>query len=414
MPPKILVIGNYRQTITLIRSLTKAGYHVIVGREDKRVFTQYSRYTSEIWSHPDIEKSEEAFASALAKYLADRQDIDFIFPIGETDIICLMHYPEAIPSSVGLVMADPYVTSTCLDKFRCYEIVSGLGIPQAPFRKVYNYASLLAAAEEIGYPCVIKPNNSLTTLFGRKALIVHEFAELKRAIPAWPGSNKFLLLQRWMPGYRHNCHFVADGTRLLAYFEQRVLRTDRLDGTGYGVDGISIAPDPERKAHCESLVTALNYSGAGCIQFLVDEPSRSMSFLEINPRLDATCALPYYCGYDFPRMAMQYAEYRRGTLASPPENFSTYPVGKRGVWRWGDVHGWLQAVEMNSLDLRESAGWLKKIAVTFFSRDIDLIWSWRDPLPACYLFAGLALFSTRVLIGKFRFHHRPRTREGPV
>lgn len=413
-PSKVLVLGNYRQTLTVVRSLAKAGYHVIVGRESKRVFTQYSRHTAEAWSHPEIESSQNDFISALEKFLAARGDIAFVFPVGEVEIACLMRHRDAIPPPTGLIMADPSVISVCLDKAGCYELAARLGIPQAPCRRVHDHAALMAAVAEIGYPCVIKPNDSSRAFFGKKALIIHTAEDFTRLFPAWPEENEFLLLQRWMPGYRHNCHFVADRGRLLAYFEQHVLRTDRRDGTGYGVDGVSVAPNPALKIYCESLAMALDYSGAGSAQFLVDDRNGSTSFLEINPRLDATCALPYYCGYDFPRMVMQYAEYRRGTLTLPPENFSTYPVGKRGVWLWGDVHGWLQAVEMNSLDLRESVGWLKKIAVTFFRRDFDLIWSWRDPLPACYLFSGLALLSTRVLIGKFRFHHRPRTREESV
>lgn len=77
---KVLVIGNYCQTITVIRSLARAGYYIIVGCDEKRVFTQYSRHTSEVWRHPDITKSEEDFIAALTKFLARRQDIALVFP----------------------------------------------------------------------------------------------------------------------------------------------------------------------------------------------------------------------------------------------------------------------------------------------------------------------------------------------
>lgn len=383
-PKKVLVIGNYRQTITVIRSLARAGYSVIVGRDDYRVFTQFSRFTAEVWRHPDIRKSEKDFMATLVKFLATRPDIAWLFPVGEGDIACLARHLDVIPTSVGVVMTDPGTFRTCLDKFRIYEIVSQLGIPQCEYRKVTNRAGLLSASEEIGYPSVVKPNNALTGLFGKKALILKKAADLKRMFPVWPEGNEFLVLQRFASGYRHNCHFVADRGKLLSYFEQRVLRTDRPDDTGYGVDGIAYAPTAKLKEYCATLAEKLNYSGAGCAQFLVDDRTDSVSFLEINPRLDATCALPYYCGYDFPRMAMRYAEYRRGAISIPSENFSAYPVNKHGIWLVGDMSGWLRALEGDGLTFQQALDWLKQMAVTWVRGDCHMVWSWTDPLPACY------------------------------
>lgn len=405
-PSQILVIGNYRQTLTVIRSLAKAGYRVIVGRDQKRVFTQYSRYTAEIWPHPDIEKSEQDFMAALTDFLADRRDISFIFPVGESDMLCLMHQRHRLPPAIGIIMPDDAVIAACLDKFRSYEVVARLDIPQPPFRKIYNYAEISAAVKAMGYPCVLKPNNSLTTLFDKKALIVRDAEELARAMPVWPEDNEFVVLQGYAAGYRHNCHFVADRGKLLAYFEQRVLRTDRVDGTGYGVDGVSFAPNPALQAYCESLTTALDYSGAGCAQFIVDDKTGSINFLEINPRLDATCAIPYYCGYDFPRMAVEYAAYRRGIKTAPPMNVSRYAVGRRGAWLWGDMHGWLRAMDTENLNFIQAVAWLKKMALTFFHSDFDLTWSWRDPLPNCYWFVSLTTTFLNHLTEKWRKKYR--------
>ncbi len=404
---KILVVGNYRQTLTIIRSLAKAGYHVIVGREQKRVFTQYSRYTAEVWPHPDIEKSEQDFMTALIDFLADHFDVSFIFPVGESDMLCLMHHRHRLPPSIGIIMPDSAVIVACLDKFHSYEVVARLDVPQPPFRKIYDYAELFSAVKAIGYPCVLKPNNSLTEFFDKKALIVRDATELARAMPVWPEGNEFVVVQGYAAGYRHNCHFVADRGKLLAYFEQRVLRTDRVDGTGYGVDGLSVAPNPVIKSYCESLTMALDYSGAGCAQFIVDDQIGAINFLEINPRLDATCAIPYYCGYDFPRMAVEYAAYRRDMTTSPPLNVSDYALGRRGTWLWGDVHGWLDAMEKGNLNFTQSIDWLKKMTLTFLHSDFDLTWSWRDPLPNCYWFASLTTTFLNRFMEKFRKKDRP-------
>ena len=81
------------------------------------------------------------------------------------------------------------------------------------------------------------------------------------------------MLQKFAPGERHNCHIAADRGRILAYFQQKVLRTDELDGTGIGLDGVSVPVSPALRDYCERLVEALGYHGIGCIQFMVDEKS---------------------------------------------------------------------------------------------------------------------------------------------
>lgn len=387
--PAILLIGNYCQTVTVVRSLGRAGYRVVLGVDGEMAFSRYSRHTHEVWRHPDIEKSEADFIVALAGFLAERRDIGLVFPVGETDIACLLRNPDVVPPSVGLVMADPLAVEACFDKLHLYEVVSRLGIPQAPFRRVSGYAELESAVGELGHPCVVKPNNSRAAFFGMKAVIVTTPVDLSRKLPAWPKGNEFLIVQRFASGYRHNCHFVADRGRLLSYFEQRVLRTDAPDGTGAGVHGISYPPGAKLRDYCARLTRQLDYSGAGCVQFLVDDPSGAVKFLELNPRLDATCAVPFHCGYDFPLMAVQYAEYRRGARTQAPENFTSYPVDRHGVSLWRDVLGWRQSVKAHKLGPGESRAWLKDMARTFWRGDFHLTWSWKDPLPTCYRYLRL-------------------------
>src|SRR6185436_8912288 len=103
---------------------------------------------------------------------------------------------------------------------------------------------------------------------------------------------------------RPNCHFRAVDGKLQEYFEHIVVRTDRIDETGFEIDGVSVRPTPILRDHCAALISELNYTGVGCVQFLVDRGSGTAYFLEINPRLDATCALPYAIGVDFPLYAV--------------------------------------------------------------------------------------------------------------
>ena len=85
---KVLVLGNFLQTITVVRSLARAGYYVILGAEREKVFAQYSRHVSQVWQHPPIKDREEEFVSAMVAFLADCEGITLVFPVGETEIRC--------------------------------------------------------------------------------------------------------------------------------------------------------------------------------------------------------------------------------------------------------------------------------------------------------------------------------------
>src|SRR5436853_3733 len=117
----VLVLGNFRQTVTVVRSLAGAGYRTIVGAEELKVLTRHSRATAELWLHPPLEE-EAAFRQALAQFLGERSDIEWIFPVGEDEARFLVRHAAALPSRAGLVMPEPRVVETCLHKPSLYEI----------------------------------------------------------------------------------------------------------------------------------------------------------------------------------------------------------------------------------------------------------------------------------------------------
>jgi hypothetical protein len=52
-------------------------------------------------------------------------------------------------------------------------------------------------------------------------------------------------MQRYGISYGSNCYFAAlRGEEMFAYFAHNVLRTDRINKTGYKVEGIPVQPTP--------------------------------------------------------------------------------------------------------------------------------------------------------------------------
>jgi predicted ATP-grasp superfamily ATP-dependent carboligase len=403
---EVLVVGNYRQTLTVIRSLARANHRVIVGRSEPHAFTQHSRYIDGIWEHPDIDSHAEEFLTALSAYAKSRTAPLVIFPVGERELSLLARYTPELPPATMVIMPDSATVLTCLNKVSFYELSSWLGLPVAEFRLARSMPELMARAESIGFPCVVKPFNSLADFRDQKAVVLNDCDELPRKLPSWPEGHASLIVQKFASGLRHNCHFLADRGEPLAYFEQRVLRTDRPDYTGFGVDGDSIPTTVELKKHTARIIRELGYSGLGCAQFLVDEVRGTISLLELNPRLDATCAIPYYCGYDFPAMAVDLAAYRRQISSTCPANHSIYPL-RRGVWSSGDLTRLGQDIRAQRVSWDEILGRLLRITRSFWLADFHLTWSWRDPLPTCCVYAGMVRTAFRQIRELFHIRKRP-------
>lgn len=231
MRERVLVIGSYQQTITVIRSLAREGHEVVVGRHARKAFTDYSRFAPEVWSHPNaLDRAD--FLVSLNEFLHQRQDIRYLFSVGEVDIEALSSLYEELNRTRGLVMARPDVIEKCLNKAKTYDMAARLGIPMPETHTADNFYDLKAKARSLWPPLVIKPINSLAPLLGQKAIICRGLGELDGWAPGISMEPRPLILQRWVRGERHNCHFAALSGTIVAYFEQKVLRIDRLDSTG--------------------------------------------------------------------------------------------------------------------------------------------------------------------------------------
>jgi predicted ATP-grasp superfamily ATP-dependent carboligase len=393
---RVLVLGDHRQSLVVARSLHLAGWHIVLGSAKPRSFTARSRHIGAWWHHPPYHDQTHGFDEALRAWLSPiaAGDSPVVFPIGDSDVACVVqrHAQQPLP---GVVVAAPHeAVHTCLDKPALYRIAKQLDIPVADF-VVVTARQLDEAVAAIGYPCVIKPASSLDDLGHLKAFVLDAPQPLDPSLAPSAGEGgagwPLLIVQGKAEGVRHNCHFVAHHGVLLAYFEQSVQRTTRLDGSGNGVAGRSEPPSEWRRRACERLVARLDYSGPGCAQFLVEGADGPSWFLELNPRLDATCAIAVDCGYDLPGLALAEALHREAGAPPPARTEAPYPAGRKAVWTTGDLQALLGEMRTHRLGFRKALHWLCRLAVSFVTSDLHLTFSWDDPEPALYALAGLAL-----------------------
>jgi hypothetical protein len=327
---RVLVLGDYRQTVTIVRSLGRAGFRIVLGTDERRSSTALSRYVSEVRVFE--ESSHDLFLDQLETYLR-REKPDYVFPVGETEARRIAGATKRFMPLATWVMPDPATVLRCFDKRALYELTPTLGIPTASWREYTDFENWSRVACEMGFPVVVKRKDSSALIKQKKAIILRTpeaFDRFLVELQSEPDTGS-LVLQKFVPGERQNCHIAADRGRIVAFFQQKVLRTNELDGTGIGVEGVSVA-------------------------------------------------LPYRLGYDYPRIAVEIAAHDAPAPLTKP-----YPTGKHYHWLYGDAQSWLDCRKHRRQNGAELLHWaLRMLWRTLTSH--HLTWDVRDPIPTLHHF----------------------------
>lgn len=382
----VLLLGDHRQILTVIRSLARAGYRSIVGHTGKERYGSWSRYCSETWVHPALEDDSDRFIESLNQYLNKACQGTVLFPIGDEEIRVLTRHGHALPEHVSVIMPRREIVELCHDKVAMARFIDDTGIPQAPYEIIRAGKSLAESADRIGYPCVIRPSDQFIRLKGEKVSICNSFNDVGELVNDPDVCNHVWIVQQYVHGPRHNLYFIASQGNLERYVETRALRTDRIDGTGLAVDSISIEPSSEIVAACKKIIKRLDYTGLGCAQFLMDEAGKLKCFLEINPRLGAAIALPQACGVDFPRLAIEQLQGHEPPNTVAPDS---YRRGVRFGWFYGDLLGFYRTVRSDDVRVVDAGMLIFAMLRTLLFVRVHPTWNIFDPLPTCAAYLRL-------------------------
>lgn len=392
-----LILGNYRPSYILAKALKERDYRVICSMDGYERGAEVSRYVDALWQHPALEGSQDALQTALEAFLSKHPDIDLVCPVTEPLIKAFANGILSLPDEAKLISMPPELIQTCLDKQSMLSVATALEIPLAPFAATRSETELFTEAEKIGFPLVIRPLVSQHRLDGQKAKTVTSMTELKESWARWQSETTDLLIQAKAAGKRDNIYFAADQGKIIRYLHAKITRTDQPDGAGLAVEGKTISPCSKLRAYTEKLVADLDYHGIGCAQYLVDEISGAICFLELNSRIAGNHALPDHCGLDLSGCLVD--------LAHGSMNDAEIMTGAEGVkygWLPGELEGIKQNVRRGLLSATEVPGAILGAFACFRRSDIDIAFNKTDPLPGIFTF-----LDALPLIGRLtraRFH----------
>ncbi|MFE3179102.1 acetyl-CoA carboxylase biotin carboxylase subunit [Amycolatopsis sp. NPDC059090] len=201
----------------------------------------------------------------------------------------------AAVADAGLTFVGPEasVIEQMGDKVRARQVAQAAGVPTVPGTPggVSDVAEAVAAADEIGYPIMLK---AAAGGGGRGIRVVADEAELKIAFPQASGeaASAFgdgqMYLERFVRAARHvEVQVLGDGSETVHVFERECSLQRRRQKV------VEEAPSPgiderirtEMTSAAVRLCKEVGYRSAGTCEFLVDDDTGEFFFIEMNTRI---------------------------------------------------------------------------------------------------------------------------------
>ncbi|WP_102142362.1 acetyl-CoA carboxylase biotin carboxylase subunit [Mycobacterium hubeiense] len=255
--------------------------------------------------------------------------------------------------AAGIVFIGPPVTAiqTMGDKIAAKAAVSAFGVPVVPgvSRPGLTDADLIAGAEDVGYPVLVKPSAGGG---GKGMRVVEKRGELEAALAsarreaAAAFGDDTLFLERYVLHPRHiEVQVLADGYGNVVHFGERECSLQRRHQKV-----IEEAPSPLMDAPTRARIGAaacdtarsVDYTGAGTVEFIVsaDRPDEFF-FMEMNTRLQVEHPVTeMVTGVDLVELQVRIAAGEKLPIVQDDVTMSGHAIEAR-VYAEDPAHGFL-------------------------------------------------------------------------
>lgn len=334
--PRVLVLdGQTTQALACTRSLGRAGCDVLVASHWPRPLAGWSRFCQR--RHRLDGETIAAFASL--REWAVGNGVTHVFPVTERSCV-LCNADRAAWESAGIVVgcASAEMLEKAFDKAQTIRAAQCSGVRIPLTRIPESSEECRAAAEELGFPLVVKSRTSNSWDGSRfqtegAPTYVQDVAALETAVAAHRHGDQWPLIQQIVPGRGRGLFALCDRGTPVAWFAHERLRDVRPTGSGSSLRrAIPLAARLQEPA--QRLVQQLRWHGPIMVEFrddCVDPPC----LMEINGRFWGSLELAIAAGVDFPRLWLDILD---GKPAQAP---AAYRPGTTVRWLWGDVKRFL-------------------------------------------------------------------------
>lgn len=326
--PAAFVLGLFETGLAAVRSLARAGVHVVGVDDDASEPGFASRYCEKLLVG-DPTAGEPDIADRLIEHSRGFQGRPVLLPASDAWVLYVSRNRDRLADHFLFSVGPCEVVEASVDKRLMYELAAEAGVPTADTYYPASLQEARALAEGVRYPALVKPY--VGHLWRRhfpeanKGFKVRGPAELIEAIARAMAVEQPVMVQSVVSGPTTNLYHyvtcVGDSGELLGEFVQRKIHQYRPE---FGVGALAESVVDEDVSEIgRRFVTSARFRGICAVEFKRDEADGTLRLIEINPRLWLQVALAMDCGVDFPLIA-----YRE--LAGEEQHIPrTYTLGRK-------------------------------------------------------------------------------------
>jgi D-aspartate ligase len=305
---------RFPPAVAFIRSLGRAGVPVTVYAPGRFAAGRFSRSVTGRRFCPSPSHSD-GFIAWLAAEL-DRGSIDLVAPTSDRVAFCVAAAAESIGRpSAEVGHPPPEAVRTALFKDRFGEAMLAIGFPTPRWAAPRTLAEARCAADDIGYPLVLKPRSHVG-IGANRGIVVCNTDELAQAFSPYPltdGHTTVLrhdsdlalpLIQRYHELGSADVVSVTgcldtDGSLLALNHARKVSQLPRRLGVG-----TMFEPTVEQPFTAAAVEAVRRVIGCGPfeLEVLVDKATGEYWAVDLNPRGFGQIALDIALGHDLPRL----------------------------------------------------------------------------------------------------------------
>lgn len=331
---RILVTdGGERTSLSIVRSLGRAGHRVHVCAPWTPSLAGSSRYAAEEFPVPDPLATPDRFVDALED-LVHRWRIDVLLPVSDQALSAVLPERERF-HDVRIPFPPDSVYRRVSDKRALLGEAHALGMAVPEQRVVEGPEhGFLRGGEGLRFPVVVKPYRSVAGEDGRRFKLRVRHArtaeDLEVILSELPDAAFPALIQERIDGPGKGIFLLMHGGEPAAVFAHRRIREKPPSG-GVSVYRESVPADPALVRRSVELLSAFGWEGVAMVEYKVEERTGTPYLMEVNGRFWGSLQLAVDAGVDFPALLV------RAALGQPLPPRPDYRTGLRLRWLWGDV-----------------------------------------------------------------------------
>lgn len=376
----LITDGLERAALATSRSLVAGGHDVHVIAPVRRSLAGVSRGVQEHVVATDPLAEPAGFADAIAR-LSRQLGARLLLPISDGAVSAILANVGMIPGECVLPFPSYRTFLRASNKVDLLPLAraAGFGIPEStvvPTRSAARHSELRSLL-----PGILKPHRSVVqTGASQRRLQTARFGsmeEARRLLDELPEEAYPVLVQRRIEGAGVGFFALRWDGGVRAAFAHRRLRENPPSG-GVSVYRESIALDPALADAGARLLEALGWQGPAMVECKYEASSGTYYVIEVNARFWGSLQLAVDAGVDFPRLLVAWA------LGQQPPTVSTYRVGVRSRWFWGEMdHVYLRVKlrERPQSALRALVASLSELLRYAPGRDRCEVLRMNDPVP---------------------------------